>query len=201
MDTQNYFYPVKKWVGAVVAASAIALVGLPSLAEFYYSSSIFNPAGTTRRSVDGTIAGELDSVMKYYGDFQAFAEAAKQAGLTEQLRAKDSQDPEKVLFTVFVPTDEAFAALPAEVRESLFKPENKDKLAKVLNYHIVAGQVSEADVKAGVLKTAAGTPLNVEVNEAGNQMTLNGSSVVQSSRRAANGVIVLIDKVLLPADL
>jgi uncharacterized surface protein with fasciclin (FAS1) repeats len=200
MDTQNQNW-IKKFTGALAAVGATALIGLPVVAQFNYSASIFNPSGSTSRSVDGTVAGELDSAIKYYRDFQSFAEAMKTAGLTENFRAKDQTDPNKVLFTVFAPTDEAFAALPADIREKLFKPENKDKLAKVLNYHIVPGQVTAKEVEIGVVQTAAGMPVKLELNTAGDKLTLNGASVVQSSRRTANGVIVLVDKVLLPPDL
>ena len=201
MDSQNQTNWIKKLTGAVAAVGVSAMISLPVLAQFNYSASIFNPSGGTSRSVDGTIAGELDSAIKYYRDFQAFAEAVKKAGLTDNFRAKDQADPNKVLFTVFAPTDEAFAALPADIREKLFKPENKDKLAKVLNYHVVAGQVTAKEIEAGVVQTAAGMPMKIQLNQAGDKLTLNDASVVQSSRRTANGVIVLVDKVLLPPDL
>lgn len=201
MDSQNQTNWIKKLTGAVAALGVSALITVPVLAQFNYSASIFNPSGGTSRSVDGTIAGELDSAIKYYRDFQAFAEAVKKAGLTDNFRVKDQADPNKVLFTVFVPTDEAFAALPADIREKLFKPENKDKLAKVLNYHVVAGQVTAKEIEAGVVQTAAGMPVKIQLNETGDKVTLNGASVIQSSRRTANGVIVLVDKVLLPPDL
>ena len=201
MDSQNQTNWIKKLTGAVAAVGVSAMISLPVLAQFNYSASIFNPSGGTSRSVDGTIAGELDSAIKYYRDFQAFAEAVKKAGLTDNFRVKDQADPNKVLFTVFVPTDEAFAALPADIREKLFKPENKDKLAKVLNYHVVAGQVTAKEIEAGVVQTAAGMPVKIQLNETGDKVTLNGASVIQSSRRTANGVIVLVDKVLLPPDL
>lgn len=201
MDSQNQTNLIKKLTGAVAALGISALISVPVLAQFNYSASIFNPSGGTSRSVDGTIAGELDSAIKYYRDFQAFAEAVKKAGLTDNFRVKDQADPNKVLFTVFVPTDEAFAALPADIREKLFKPENKDKLAKVLNYHVVAGQVTAKEIEAGVVQTAAGMPVKIQLNETGDKVTLNDASVIQSSRRTANGVIVLVDKVLLPPDL
>lgn len=199
MDSQIYSKSMKKLTGAAIAAGIGALISLPVLAQFNYASSIFTPSsGPSSRSVDGTVAGELDSAIKYYGDFQTFAEAVKKAGLTENFRAKDQKDPSKVLFTLFVPTDEAFAALPTEVREKLFKPENRDQLVKVLNYHVVAGQVTPQDLEAGVVQTTAGQPLKIELNAAGDRLTVNGTSIVQSSHRTQNGVIVMVNKVLLP---
>lgn len=177
-------------------------IGLPVLAQSYYSASIFSPSSTsTSRSVDGTIAGELDAAIKYYSDYQTFAEAVKEAGLAESLRAKDSKDPDKVLFTVFVPTDEAFEAMPTDIRQKLFEPENRDELMMVLNYHLVEGMVSDEDVAAGAIETVAGTPVNIELNATGDKIALNEDVSVLSSQRAKNGVMVSIDRVLLPPDL
>jgi len=193
---------MKKLTGTLVAVGISLPIGLPVLAQSYYSASIFSPSSSsTSRSVDGTIAGELEAAIKYYDGFQTFAEAVKEAGLTENLRAKDSQDPNKVLFTVFVPTDEAFEALPEDIRQKLFKPENRDKLMMVLNYHLVEGMVSDGDVAAGAIETVAGSSVKIELDATGEKIALNDDSTVLSSKRAKNGVLVSIDRVLLPPDL
>lgn len=177
-------------------------IGLPVLAQSYYSASVFNPSSSsTSRSVDGTIAGELDAAIKYYSEYQTFAEAVKEAGLAESLRAKDSNDPNKVLFTVFVPTNEAFEALPEDIRQKLFQPENKDKLMMVLNYHLVEGLVSDEDVAAGAIETVVGSEVKIELNGTGDKIALNEDSTVLSSQRTKNGVMVSIDRVLLPPTL
>lgn len=176
--------------------------GLPVLAQSYYSASIFNVSSTsTSRSVDGTIAGEFDAAIKYYLEFETFAKTMKEAGLTESLRVQDSKDPKKPLFTVFVPTNEAFAALPETIREKLFKPENKDKLIQVLNYHVISGLVSEADVAAGYVRTVEGGLIKIELNATGDKIALNDTSAILFSARATNGVMVSIDRLLLPPDL
>ena len=185
---------VKALTGAVLSASL--LMSAPVVAQYRYASSIFSPSTSrTSRSADGTIGGELDAAMKYYQPYQTFAEAAQTAGLIETFR-----NPNQT-FTVFVPTDEAFAALPASLKQMLLQPENQDKLLQLLNYHIVPGNVTVEDVEAGTLQTRQGVPLQIELNEAAEQLTLNNQSVIQSSQGTRNGVIVFVDQVLLPENL
>lgn len=195
MNSQNFGW-MKKLTAMVAAAGASVLVSLPVLAQFQYSSSIFSPmSGPIRRSVDGTLAGELDSAIKYYQEFQAFATAMKETGLIEELRSKDPANPDQIQFTVFAPTDEAFAALPDAIKQ------DPAKLRQVLNYHIIQGQVTDQEIASGQLATVAGSPVTVQLNNTGTEITLNNSSVVQSSRRVDNGVIVVIDQLLVPPGL
>jgi uncharacterized surface protein with fasciclin (FAS1) repeats len=100
-------------------------------------------------------------------------------------------------FTVFAPTDEAFAKLPAGTVESLLKPENKAKLQAVLKYHVVSGKVMAADV---VKLTEAGTLADqkVKVKVTGGNVMINDSKVIKTDIECSNGVIHVIDKVLLP---
>ncbi len=199
MNTKTFSTQIKKMSGLLVTIGASALISLPVLAQNYYPSAIFNPRpNSTSRSVDGTIAGELDAAIKYYQNFQTFAEAVKKAGLMENFKTQSSNNTNEVQYTVFVPTDEAFAALPEATREELLKPENKDKLVKLLNYHIVPGIVSNEDIAVGKIKTVSGSTIEINLNTAEEKISLNQSSVVQSSHRATNGVIVLIDQVLTP---
>ncbi|MGB7347767.1 MAG: fasciclin domain-containing protein [Pirellulaceae bacterium] len=101
-------------------------------------------------------------------------------------------------FTVFAPTDEAFARLPAGTVESLLKPENKDQLAKVLTYHVVPGTISAADVvKLTGARTVAGQRVKISASDAG--VMLNESKVIQADIACSNGIIHVIDSVLLPA--
>ena len=100
-------------------------------------------------------------------------------------------------FTVFAPTDEAFAKLPKGTVEMLLKPENKAKLAAVLTYHVVSGKVTASDVmKIDSAETVQGQKVMVKV-EGGNVM-INGAKVIMADVKASNGVIHVIDKVLLP---
>ena len=99
-------------------------------------------------------------------------------------------------FTVFAPTDEAFAKLPAGTVENLLKPENKDKLIAILTYHVLSGKVMAADVKTSDPKTVNGKELAIKV-DAG-KVTVGAANVVKTDIAASNGVIHVIDTVLLP---
>jgi len=101
-------------------------------------------------------------------------------------------------FTVFAPVDAAFAALPAGTVESLVKPENKGKLASILTYHVVAGKVLSTDLSNGMkAKTVNGTEITITI--ADGKVKVNGAIVVLADVATSNGVIHVIDGVLLPA--
>ncbi len=125
--------------------------------------------------------------------FTTLTAAIKAAGKQEMLQ--DDKGP----FTVFAPTDAAFQKLPKGTLDDLLKPENKAKLAKVLAYHVVPGKVMAADVKTMEADTAEGSKLSVKVED-GNVM-VNNAKVIKTDIPATNGVIHVIDTVLLPPDL
>jgi uncharacterized surface protein with fasciclin (FAS1) repeats len=124
------------------------------------------------------------------GDFKTLATALKAADLVETLKGKGP-------FTVFAPTDAAFAKLPTGVLDDLLKPENKKKLADILTYHVVSGKVTAADVvKLTKAKTVQGTDVSIKV--AGGKVSVNDAKVVTTDIACTNGVIHVIDTVLLP---
>ncbi len=124
------------------------------------------------------------------GIFKTLVAAVQAAGLVDTLK---SDGP----FTVFAPTDEAFAKLPAGTVENLLKPENKATLVKILTYHVVAGKVLAGDVvKLKSAKTVQGQ--NVKIKVKGGKVTLNKSKVVKTDIMTSNGVIHVIDTVLMP---
>lgn len=124
------------------------------------------------------------------GSFGTLVAAAKAAGLVPALTGKDA-------LTVFAPTDEAFAKLPADTVATLLKPENKDKLAAILKYHVVAGRVySSAALKAGTAKTLQGQSIKIAVKDGA--AMVNGAKLVATDIDASNGVIHVIDSVILP---
>jgi uncharacterized surface protein with fasciclin (FAS1) repeats len=124
------------------------------------------------------------------GSFKTLATALKAAGLIDTLKGKGP-------FTVFAPTDEAFAKLPAGTVEDLLKPENKQKLTAILTYHVVPGKVMAADVvKLNSAKTVNGKQLTIASN--GGVVTVDGARVVKTDVAASNGVIHVIDSVILP---
>ncbi|WP_371357471.1 fasciclin domain-containing protein [Hydrocoleum sp. CS-953] len=99
-------------------------------------------------------------------------------------------------FTVFAPTDEAFAALPEGTLDKLLMPENKDKLVQILTYHVVPGKVMSGDLESGMVKTVEGSKVNVKVSDAG--VKVGKAKVVKADVPASNGVIHVIDTVILP---
>lgn len=124
------------------------------------------------------------------GTFKTLLAAAKAAGLVDALTAKGP-------ITVFAPTDEAFARLPAGTVEGLLKPENKDKLAAILKYHIVAGRVyADQAVKLGKASTLEGQP--VAIASTGGKVSVNNATVVAADLDASNGVVHVVDTVLMP---
>ncbi len=124
------------------------------------------------------------------GSFKTLAAALRAAGLVDTLKGKGP-------FTVFAPTDEAFAKLPKGTLEDLLKPENKDKLAAILTYHVVAGKVMAADVvKLNSAKTVQGQA--VRINAHGGSVMVDNAKVVKTDIETSNGVIHVIDSVILP---
>ena len=124
-------------------------------------------------------------------DFNTLVAAVKAAGLVETLSGEGP-------FTVFAPTDAAFAALPEGTVESLLKPENKDQLIAILTYHVVPAKVMAKGVKAGEAPTVNGKTATVGISDSG--VTIEGANVVATDVVASNGVIHIIDKVILPTD-
>ncbi len=100
-------------------------------------------------------------------------------------------------FTVFAPTNAAFAKLPAGTVDTLLKPENKAKLAAILTYHVVAGKVMAKDIKAGDVKSVQGGMLAIALPD--NHITINNAKVVKADIETSNGVIHSIDTVLMPS--
>lgn len=122
-------------------------------------------------------------------NFTTLVAAVKAAGLVETLSGKGP-------FTVFAPTDDAFKKLPEGTVESLLKPENKSKLADILKYHVVAGKVMAADVKPGEVTTVQGGKATIKAE--GGVITIDGAKIVKTDIVGSNGVIHVIDSVILP---
>ena len=149
------------------------------------------PASTT----EGTAPAPSQTIVETAianGSFNTLVAAIKAADLVDTLNGAGP-------YTVFAPTDEAFAALPAGVLDKLLLPKNKATLTKILTYHVVAGNVPASAVKTGPVPSVEGGNLNLTA-DAGN-VTVNGAKVVQADVAASNGVIHVIDAVLLPPNL
>ena len=123
--------------------------------------------------------------------FKTLVAALKAAELVDTLKGEGP-------FTVFAPTDEAFAKLPAGAIESLLQPENKEKLVSILKYHVVAGKVKAADVvKLESAKTAQGQSVTIDSTDG---VKIDNAKVVKADIECGNGVIHVIDTVLLPKE-
>ena len=124
------------------------------------------------------------------GSFNTLVAAVQAAGLVDTLK---SDGP----FTVFAPTDAAFAALPAGTVENLLKPENKGTLVKILTYHVLSGKVMSADIAGKTLSPNTVEGSTVDIN-AVNGVMVDGANVITADIETSNGVIHVIDKVIMP---
>ena len=124
------------------------------------------------------------------GSFGTLVAAVQAAGLVETLKGEGP-------FTVFAPTDAAFAALPEGTVENLLKPENKDQLVAVLTYHVLSGKVMSGDIAGKELSAATvqGSELDIDATDG---VTVDGANVVTADIETSNGVIHVVDAVLLP---
>jgi uncharacterized surface protein with fasciclin (FAS1) repeats len=126
------------------------------------------------------------------GSFKTLAKALQAADLVDTLKG---QGP----FTVFAPTDDAFAKLPAATLNDLLKPENKKKLQRILIYHVVPGRVTSSDVvKLSTAKAVSGDAIDIKAS--GGTVIVDGARVVKTDVQASNGIIHVIDTVIMPDD-
>ena len=131
----------------------------------------------------------VDTAIKA-GSFNTIVAAVQAAELVETLKSKGP-------FTVFAPTDEAFSQLDKATLESLLKPENKDQLVAILTYHVVAGKVMSTDITDNMQpSTVNGSTINIKLNNG--KVMINDATVITADVDTDNGVIHVIDKVLIP---
>lgn len=175
-----------------IALSALAVSAVPAFAEGCSWSKTRTAAAEAPRYVGHhEEAADIVETAEAAGSFSTLLAAAKAAGLVDALKGEGP-------LTVFAPTDAAFEALPEGTVESLLKPENKDQLAGILKLHVIAGAKVTSDQLAG--ETTMADTLNGTVTIDGTDgVTVNGATVVQADVMASNGVIHVIDTVLLPA--
>jgi uncharacterized surface protein with fasciclin (FAS1) repeats len=153
------------------------LIGFVALATF----SAGTASAKTHKDIVAVASGA--------GEFKTLVAAVKAAGLVETLKGPGP-------FTVFAPTDSAFAKLPKGTVEELLKPENKAKLTSILTYHVIAGKVMSSQVKTMMAPTVNGQQLDIKVE--GGKVMVNDATVVKADIPASNGVIHAIDTVLMP---
>jgi uncharacterized surface protein with fasciclin (FAS1) repeats len=140
----------------------------------------------------GETAGNLVDTAVSYGTFNTLVQAVEAAGLAEVLAGEGP-------YTVFAPTDEAFAELPEGLLEALLQPENQDLLVRILTYHVAEGAITSDQIESGAVPTVDGGAIAILVTE--DQVIVNDGSVVAADIEATNGVIHAINRVLLPPDI
>lgn len=146
-------------------------------------------ASTTKAAYKSKVTANIVETAVSAGSFNTLVAAVKAAGLVETLSGEGP-------FTVFAPTDAAFSALPAGTVESLLLPENKEKLVAILTYHVVPAKVKAKDVKSGEAPTVNGKTLTIDASASG--VTVEGAKVIKTDVMASNGVIHVVDTVILP---
>ena len=148
-------------------------------------------AGAGSGTKDAMMAKDIVDTAVGAGEFTTLVAAVQAAGLVDVLKGDGP-------FTVFAPTDAAFAALPAGTVESLLRPENRDQLTSILTYHVVPGKVMASDLSTGLsANTVEGQAVTFDLS---NGAMVNGANIVTPDIATSNGVIHVIDTVLLPAN-
>jgi uncharacterized surface protein with fasciclin (FAS1) repeats len=177
---------------AVALAAALALAACSSDTDEPTAPVEPAPAAPAEPAeVEDEELGTIVDIAIATDGFATLVAAVQAAGLVETLQGEGP-------FTVFAPTDDAFAALPDGLLEKLLLPENIDVLVKILTYHVVPGTVLAADVTAGDVATVEGQNVTLATTDG---VTVNGANVILADVLASNGVIHVIDAVILPPDV
>jgi transforming growth factor-beta-induced protein len=179
---------MKKLLLGLVAVFALSTIGFAQTSDCAKTTA---KNDVTYVKASHKKSGDIVDTAVSAGIFNTLVAAVKAAGLVETLQGDGP-------FTVFAPTDDAFAKLPAGTVENLLKPENKDLLVKILTYHVVAGKVLAADVvKLKSAKTVQGQNVSIKVKK-GKVMLNKTTNVIKTDIMTTNGVIHVIDSVLMP---
>jgi uncharacterized surface protein with fasciclin (FAS1) repeats len=196
MYTKNYKL---KRRSRYLVASVVGLglfVSLPTLAQNHPHLNQPTSIAQTSTSSPATTAnkplGQLLQQASRQGTFNTLAQLVQSAGLTNALRSQGGN------YTIFAPTDDAFAALPAGTLAKLQRPENRALLGRILAYHVVPQQLSSNLIRTGTLRTLGG---GLAVRVSNGQVFVNDGSVIQPDIRAANGIVHAVNRVLLPREI
>jgi uncharacterized surface protein with fasciclin (FAS1) repeats len=175
-----------RFAALVLPFAALLLLGTP-LAPAQTPAA--TPAGSPSPAAAST---DIIGVIEAAGNFKTFLKALDAAGLTATLKKSGT-------YTVFAPTDEAFAKFPAGTLDTLLKAENKPKLIALLSYHMASRKWTAAEIaKTDEIKTMEGTVIDVDASVDGKTLELDDSKVTTSDLPASNGIVHVIDKVLQP---
>lgn len=181
-------------LGAIAALTACGAPTETTTAPADEAETAAEPDTAEESAMSEDMGETVVSLATNSESFSTLAQAIEAAGLSETLAAEGP-------YTVFAPTNEAFAALPEGTLEQLLMPENQDTLAQILTYHVVPAEVTSADITEGPVETVAGSEVTVSIDEAAGSVMVNEATVVMPDVQASNGVIHAIDQVLLPPDV
>ena len=182
----------------LIATAAASVLFLAACSDDDQATSSSSPTAeaTTPPAADSPASAEtITELVAGNPEFSTLLAAVEAAGLAETLSGDGP-------FTVFAPTDAAFAELPAGTLDTLLQPANKDQLTAILTYHVVPAEVMAADVEAGEVPTVNSAPFTVALNGQAVEITDgqgNQANVIETDIDASNGVVHVIDAVLLPA--
>jgi uncharacterized surface protein with fasciclin (FAS1) repeats len=183
---------MRKALLAGLAVAALTISGCAATEEVVEEAAVVEEVTPAPEPEVEAPLGDIVDVAVAAGSFNTLAAALEAAGLVDTLKGAGP-------FTVFAPTDEAFAALPEGLVDALLLPENKDILVQILTYHVVSGAVFSTDVTTGDVPSVEGSNISITVN---GDVVLNGSAnVIAVDVEASNGVIHVIDAVILPPGL
>ena len=167
------------------ATAALALLAAPAFADGQAKTD--HHASSDHHAMQADI---VDTEVNA-GSFNTLVAAVQAAGLEDTLRGDGP-------FTVFAPTDEAFAALPEGTVESLLMPENRDQLVAILTYHVVAGEYMSGDLAGQALSVETVQGDTVDIDATGDNVMVDGATVIMADVDASNGVIHVINEVIMP---
>jgi len=166
----------------LLTAAAAAVLAAPAFAGDQNAAKIDHHA---------SMQGDIVETAINAGSFTTLVAAVQAAGLVETLRGEGP-------FTVFAPTDEAFAALGEDTINSLLLPENRDQLVSILTYHVVPGEYFASDLAGQSLSVASVQGDTIDIDATGNAVMIDGATVVSADVDASNGVIHVINQVIMP---
>ncbi|MBN3890355.1 MAG: fasciclin domain-containing protein [Nostoc sp. JL31] len=178
-------------IGSLVALSACAQPVAETPTATVPSTTVPPVTPTPTATIATQNLAELAKSAASQGQFKTLIQAVQAAGLTEQLAAPGP-------YTVFAPTDAAFSALPKATLDQLLQPANKKQLVKLLSYHVIPGGITSQQLPSGEVKTVEGSPVKITVDRASNSITVNNAKVSQPDIPASNGIVHVVDQVLLP---
>lgn len=192
LNSQPWLKKLASFVGVV---GAISLIGFPSVAQLSPGFIIFQPSAYGKRYESGD-RDPIPATLDKRTEFQTFVNVLKQAGLTDMLKQEGP-------LTILAPTNEAFDALPADLKQQLLRPENKAQLVKILQYHMVVGLVPKETIEngGGQVTTIEGSKVKISINRDTGEVRLNEAKANAPSIASTNGVIVRVDKILLPPEI